>query len=652
MTSDNTDLDYRTAEGFRDLRVTVRNVGGISDGVVSIPRGITLLSGENASNKSSFLRGLSAVLGAPAPTLKSDAEEGFVRLETDESDYYVELASQNGQTAVSAADQFSDETRLCELFVSLDETNPIRQAVVGGDDLYELLMDPLDVEEIEAEIEDLQSRRANVDDRLGEISRMEDRLPTLRTRAKNLEEEIADVETSLARKRVDIEDRERENPPDEGVNVLDELKRKRTEREQLRSRIQTQQDAIASLRDDLENVSEQIEEFRPSEGKNDVEELETEIEQHHYRKQQLTSTINALSPIVEMNAQLLDDDEEIPEEMKAEDIVSELDPQSKTITCWTCGNTVEQSQIADQVSVVKEILDEKRSQREMVDDRIQSLETEKQLIQKRRDERDDLEDEKQSIEREIERREGQLEDLQSDRSSLQREIDELQAEAEELDGKDDEMIELHSEVSDLEYERGRLETDLEAVEAEIEEIETALAERDDLRAERESISVKLQEECERIETVERDLVTEFNESMQRVIDEVAYENVERVWIERLVDGDGRTSSQTEFELHVVRTNEDGAAYEDTIETLSKSEREVIGLVVALAGYLAHNVAAEVPVVVIDAVEMFDAERIRGLLDYFEQYAEYVVAAVLPEEAGELDDTYPRITTSSSFEAEP
>jgi chromosome segregation ATPase len=208
MTSDNTDLDYRTGDGFRDLRVTVRNVGGISDGVVTIPRGVTLLSGENASNKSSFLRGLSAVLGAPAPTLKSDAEEGFVRLETDEGDYYVELASQNGRTVVSAADRFSDETRLCELFVSLDETNPIRQAVVGGDDLYELLMDPLDVEEIEAEIEELQSRRANVDDRLGEISRMEDRLPTLRTRADNLGEQITDIETSLAQKREAIDDRE------------------------------------------------------------------------------------------------------------------------------------------------------------------------------------------------------------------------------------------------------------------------------------------------------------------------------------------------------------------------------------------------------------------------------------------------------------
>jgi chromosome segregation ATPase len=650
MTTENTNLDYRAGDGLGGLQVTVQNVGGITEGTVSLSRGVSLLSGENASNKSSFLRGLSAVLGGPAPTLKSDAEEGFVRLETAEEEYYVELASQNGRSVVSAADRFSDESRLCELFVSLDETNPIRQAVVGGDDLYELLMDPLDVDEIESEIERLQSRREAVDDRLDEITRMEDRLPTLRTRSNDLEEEIADVEATLAETRDEIENRKPTDSPEEGDAVLDELKRKRTERERIRDRIGTQQDAIASLRDDLAEVSDHLEELRPTDEAGDIDGLETEIEQLHHQKQQLTATINALSPIVEMNAQLLDD-EEIPAEMTSEDIVSELDPESKTITCWTCGNTVERSQIADQVSAVEAILSEKRTQREVISDRIHVLENEKRELRKRRDERAELEDRKRSIEAEIERRSEQLEDLRDDRSSLQTDIDELQAEAEELDGKDDELLELHSEVSELEYERGRLETELEEVEAEIAEIESSLAERDDLEAERESITTRLREERERIEAVERDLVTAFNESMQRVIDEVAYENVERVWIERLRGGDGRTS-RTEFELHVVRTNDDGAAYEDRLDTLSKSEREVIGLVVALAGYLAHDVASEIPMLVVDAVEMFDAERIRGLLEYFEQYADYVVAAVLPEEAGELDDAYPRITTASSFETEP
>jgi len=650
MTIENEDLTDRTKGDLSEPWVTVRNVGGITDGEASLSRGVTLLSGENASNKSSFLRALSAVLGGPDPMLKSDAEKGSIRLETADGEYHVQLASKGGRSVVTDADRFSEQRRLCELFVFLDETNPIRRSVVSGDDLYELLMDPLDVDQIESEIERLQSRKGDIDDRLGEMNRMADRLPTLQTRADKLRGEIAETEASLQEKREEIEAREAKKGPDEGEEVFEELGQKRTEREQIRDRIRTQKDAIASLHDDLESVSDRLAEFQPTGAANDIGALETEIEQLHHQKQQLTTTVNALSPIVEMNTQLLDDGKEIPEEMTSDDIVSELDPDHRTITCWTCGSTVERSQIAEQVSVVEEILNEKRDQKKALTEQIDTLEDERRQTEQRRDEREGLEDRKRSIESEIERRERQLEALQDDQSALRDEIDDLQAEAEEVDGEDDELLELHEDVSDLEYERGRLETDLEDAEAEIEQVQSELSERDALEAERESLSERLREQRERIEAVERDLVSAFNESMQRVIDEVEYENVERVWIERLVDGDGGVASRTEFELHVVRSTEDGSAYEDTIETLSKSEREVVGLTVALAGYLAHDVAAKVPIVVIDAVEMLDAERIRGLLTYFEQHADYVVAAVLPEEADELDDAYPRITTSSTFEA--
>jgi uncharacterized protein YhaN len=97
---------------------------------------------------------------------------------------------------------------------------------------------------------------------------------------------------------------------------------------------------------------------------------------------------------------------------------------------------------------------------------------------------------------------------------------------------------------------------------------------------------------------------------------------------------------------VVRQSEGGRAYDDTVDNLSKSEREVIGLVVALAGYLAHDVDETVPFVVVDAVEMFDADRIRGLVEHFARHTEYVVATVLPEERAVLADDYTVVSTDS------
>ena len=148
-----------------------------------------------------------------------------------------------------------------------------------------------------------------------------------------LGEGIAEIEASPWGKREGIEAREAKKGPDEGEEVFEGLRQKRTEREQTRDRIRTQKDAIASLHDDLESVSDRLAEPQPAGAANDIEALETEIGQLQHRKQQLTTTVNTLSPIVEMNTQLLDDGKETPEEMTSDDVVSELDPDHGTIIC-------------------------------------------------------------------------------------------------------------------------------------------------------------------------------------------------------------------------------------------------------------------------------------------------------------------------------
>ena len=45
-------------------QIEVRNIGGISNAGLTISPGVTLISGENASNKSSLLRSLAACSAA------------------------------------------------------------------------------------------------------------------------------------------------------------------------------------------------------------------------------------------------------------------------------------------------------------------------------------------------------------------------------------------------------------------------------------------------------------------------------------------------------------------------------------------------------------------------------------------------------------
>jgi hypothetical protein len=134
--------------------------------------------------------------------------------------------------------------------------------------------------------------------------------------------------------------------------------------------------------------------------------------------------------------------------------------------------------------------------------------------------------------------------------------------------------------------------------------------------------------------------------METILGVLDYANIERIWIERTqqtVREGRRTVERGVFDLHVIRSTDEGTTYEDTIAHLSESEREVTGLVFALAGYLVHDLHESLPFVVIDSLEALDADRIAALVEYFEEYAEYLVVALLPEDAAALDDRHRRVT---------
>jgi uncharacterized protein YhaN len=199
----------------------------------------------------------------------------------------------------------------------------------------------------------------------------------------------------------------------------------------------------------------------------------------------------------------------------------------------------------------------------------------------------------------------------------------------------------------VEFELGQLQDDLEAVEAEITSIEESVDEREELRAERETVSDALVDYRTKIDQFEEQAVEEFNDHMETVLNLLEYENIDRIWIERVEREvrEGRQKvEQTQFEFHIIRQSEEGSAYEDTVDHLSESEREVTGLVFALAGYLVHEVYETLPFIILDSLEAIDSDRIASLVEYFSNYAEYSVVALLPEDETALDDTHQRASS--------
>jgi len=651
MNGNETDGDRPSDRGSDEhgrMALDVRNVGGIERASVTLDPGVTVVAGENASNKSSLLGGLGGVLGGPRPTLRGGAETGSVTLDVDGERFELDLDRRGGETVVADATPYATATELVDLFVYLGESNPIRRAVVDGGDLHELLMRPVDTDEIDAEIDRLRDRRDEIDERIATLNATVDDLPELTVRARQLAEKRDEVTTRLDERRAEIEETDALDATEATQELLDELETARSERERLRERRDTKRRAVESLRDDLASVEERLSALAPDAGASEsvedrLERVEAELSRLRDRKGRLDETINALSPIVELNRQFLGD-ARLPDRFDADGVATALNPDDASVTCWTCGQSVERAEIEAQVEAVEAILHEKRRERETVSARIEDRQDERETLDERREERADLVERRRRLERELEERERTLADLDERIDDVGERIETLEA---DLDGTATEaageLVDHHRDVSELEYERGRLERELADVEGEIEAAEAAKAERASLREERSDVTARLAAYRDRVERIERETVETVNECMARVLDRLAYRAVERVWIERRDGADG-----TAFDLRVVRTTDDGTVYRASVDTLSKSEREVVGLVIALAGYLVYDVAETVPVVVVDAIEMLDAERIRGLLDFFAEHARYVVAAVLPEEADRLRERFDTVTPTAEL----
>ncbi|SDG13883.1 archaea-specific SMC-related protein [Halorientalis regularis] len=638
-----------------EATVQAENIGGITRTKVNIPAGVTILSGENATNRTSFLQSIMAAVGSDDVTLKGDADQGEVQLTIGGETYHRTLRRTNGSIAFGG-DPYLDDATLADLFAFLLESNEARQAVVQQRNLRELIMRPVDTNEIKAEIDRLERKRNEIDDELEELNSLKEELPSLEERKRDLEDQIKTKREELAEKEAEIEsadadvDETREEKR-ELESRLDDLRELRSDLESVRSDIGVQEESIASLNRELADLKSEREEL-PDTPMGDQEEIDREISRLREQKQTLEYEVSALQDIIQFNEEMLEGEETnvtdalTAEDDSYEDLTDQL-LESETTICWTCGSEVDPERIEDTLDTLRTVRQDQMSEIREFEDQLDELRTDKREREKQQRKRESLDSEIDDLEAEIERRESRLDDLQEKRDELSDEVEMVEAEVESLESEDfSEILDLHKEANQLEFELGQLESDLDDVTDRIATIEDRLTDEEDLQAEREEISDELETQRTRIDQIEQQAVEEFNSHMDDVLDLLGYENLARIWIERIektVREGRRNVEKTVFELHVVRTTESGATYEDTIDHLSESEREVTGLTFALAGYLVHDVHETVPFMLLDSLEAIDSNRIADLVTYFSDYVQFLVVALLPEDAQALSDDYTRVT---------
>ncbi|MFC6954232.1 archaea-specific SMC-related protein [Halorubellus litoreus] len=640
-------------------RVSASNVGGIDETTVDLPPGVTVLSGKNATNRTSFLQSIMAAMGSHRATLKGDADAGSVELEFDGVTATRTLERADG-TVTYSGDPYLDDPTVADLFAFLLESSEARQAVARGDDLLDIIMRPVDVDELTREIERLEAEKADINDELADLDSRKRELPELEARREDLREEIGDVEDALEAKEAEIdasnrdleESREDQQRLQEKLEALSET---RGELESIRRDIDTKTESVSSLKRQRRELEEVLEEL-PDAPMDEHAALEDEVASLREQKRRLNGEVSELQSVIQFNEDMLSEaNDELLGALAGgdtdagDDAVTDqlLASESGSVACWTCGTTVDREQIESTLETLRATREAKMSDISAVEADLEEVQSARREAKRKQENREQTRSKVDDIDAEIDRHQSAIESLQNERDELQAEIESLQDDVDELESADfGDVLELHREANELEFELQQLEADLESVNDEIETIEAELERADELRDRREELLDELTEVRTRIDRLEADAVDAFNEHMDAILDVLGYENLERIWIERLerTVREGREKvERTVFELHVVRTTENGTAYEDTIEHLSESEREVTGLIFALAGYLVHDVHETVPFMLLDSLEAIDSNRIASLVEYFSAFPEYLVVALLPEDAQALSDDYSRVT---------
>lgn len=632
------------------VRVQAENIGGIDDTDITLSREVSILTGRNATNRTSLLQAIMAALGSNEVSLKGDADEGMVELEIDGETYSRRL-SRTADGIRFSGDPYLDDPTIADLFSFLTETNEARQAVARGDDLRELLMRPVDTAAIRADIERLQAEKADIDDELDHLDDLKDRLPELEARLTEIDDEIADKKSELAdiEAEIDAADSDVDESQDHHEELeerLTELREARSELEDVRYEIESERESLSALNDELDETESELAAL-PEETR-DEELLETEMDRLRERKRSVDSTITQLQNVIEFNEEMLDGDR--PEFIEATDGDAEgaptdkLLPEAESVVCWTCGSTVEREAISATLDHLRALRQDRIEERSSITDELEQVKTEQAEQEELQRQRQQLTSMISELEEEITNRNDRIESLESQREELEATIESLEETVESLREQEySQILDLHADANKIEFEIGQLEREREEIESELDSIESELDRRGDLADERQRVREALTDRRTRIKRIEEEAIEEFNEHMDRVLDILDYENIDRIWIERTATSDRHELEQGSFDLHVIRSTDGGTTYEDTVDHLSESEREVTGLVFALAGYLVHDVYELVPFMLLDSLEALDSERIAHLVEYFSDSADQLVVALLPEDSAALDERYHRIT---------
>jgi len=592
------------------MKLDITNISGIRSGSATVEDGLNVIQASNFRGKSSFITALRTAIGATGQyedhPLTEGMDTGKVTLETEGDEYNVMLERPSpGVVKRTGTPYLSDETdQICaRLYACLDENNPVRKAVRNGEDLTDLLQDPLNIENIDAQINALKGEKREIKQKITEAERAGDQLPSVQETVTRLKSELEELRSR------------REELADEGTN--------KERIEEISDEISTKSGKLTNISNDISRIERELERKRDQasrkEGEinelNVPEELDQSKEVDSMRDQidTIDRQIDLIEDLYRANQNVIDASEidtitDVNRSIAADDI-----------KCWVCGQQTTIADVEEYIAQLQSKAAELRDEKSEIETELEEIEAREHKIRQARQKKEGLKREIQQLKSDIDEKKGILEEKRDRESSLKEEIKALQ---DELDAAEDEYNE---ELTDVKTEIRTTETKLQNVREDLESLEQKYGQLEEFEAEREEIQANINVLRNRKKTIQKNLKESFNAIIVDIIEELqpGFSSA------RLVLKTDERGEVESIDLEIAR-DIDSKGQRTSVDTLSEGEVELIGLVVALAGYHAFDVDNKVPCILIDGISQLAAEHLRTVATYLEDMSNILVTTAYPE----------------------
>lgn len=589
--------------------------------------GLNEVIAPNASGKTSLIKALLSMYAPetiPAEELLNlDSDEGYIKLEIDGDTYIRKFRREKDKVIEVESKPITKDPRL--KYIVLDpQLGEIVNSIVT---------------KAKADVTDYLTHTFKLDELRKKRDILRSEIERLKKEIEHLREEVVELRVYEEEKRKIEEERKKK------LEELERLKEVSIEKaKEIQTRISDLNRRLGEIESRIKDLEERLIPMmreRLKEYQQEIEKLKQIVHEFYNKYPDPDVHIDNLKKLImQIDAQIDEWKKEQLEIITGQDAriaVVKMAMITRSVECPVCGKPIENPDVWN--TRLRELMDEVKSIKESIiksyESKISNAEQERTRLWKELEkvikEYNEIREVK-SIK--LPRYELELSNLTKTLEAYNKEIEKLKKEKVEVIKELESLKQtLSREEQEAAIRRENIEKELGIIEQKLRDLEEYIIkmnERSKELFEKEQMLKERQKELNDIENEFYSILTNVKEIFARVANEVIKE-LNFIWLKaiRLIsDIEGKR-----FEIKIVRILPSGREVEQSLSTLSTSERLAVSLITILTGYklkLLEEYKGKVPIIADEALLAFDPYRFAKVIEELKKYARYIIVTRLAE----------------------